>query len=143
MKANCQVCQAAMSAFDPSGHWTPGTNRAEPKRLLIATWPNVDQATHCGAGNTSSAADIFVSYKAEDRAGFEPLVAALEAEGFRYGGTPTSAEGTHWRERHQGPSRCSEMRDVAWTALGRSRRDFVRDEATEARRRWTLSADPS
>ena len=32
---------------------------------------------------TSSAADVFVSYKAEDRRRVEPLVAALEAEGFR------------------------------------------------------------
>ncbi len=30
----------------------------------------------------SSAVDVFVSYKAEDRARLKPLVSALEAEGF-------------------------------------------------------------
>ena len=87
---------------------------------------------------TSSAADIFISYKAEDRRRVEPLVAALEAEGFTLWWDAHIGGGTHWREDIQDHLYAAKCVIVAWTkrSVGHDG-DFVRDEASEARRRGT------
>jgi len=87
---------------------------------------------------TSSAADVFVSYKAEDRRRVEPLVAALEAEGFSVWWDAHIGGGTHWREDIQEHLDAAKCVIVAWTkhSVGHDG-DFVRDEASEARRRGT------
>ncbi len=84
----------------------------------------------------SSATDVFVSYKAEDRTRLKPLVDALEAEGFTVWWDANIGGGTHWREdiqEHLDGARCV---IVAWTkrSVGRNG-NFVRDEATRAQRR--------
>jgi serine/threonine-protein kinase len=87
---------------------------------------------------TSSAADVFLSYKAEDRRRVEPLVAALEAEGFSVWWDAHIGGGTHWREDIQDHLDAAKCVIVAWTkrSVGHDG-DFVRDEASEARRRGT------
>lgn len=85
-----------------------------------------------------SATDIFISYKAEDRARLKPLVAALEAEGFSIWWDAHIGGGTNWRrdiEEHLDAAKCVL---VAWTkrSVGPDG-EFVRDEAGEARRRGT------
>ena len=87
---------------------------------------------------TSSAADVFVSYKAEDRRRVEPLVAALEAEGCSVWWDAHIGGGTHWREDIQDHLDAAKCVIVAWTkrSVGHDG-DFVRDEASEARRRGT------
>ena len=87
---------------------------------------------------TGSAADIFVSYKAEDRARLQPLVAALEAEGFNVWWDAHIGGGTNWRrdiEEHLEAAKCVL---VAWTkrSVG-PEGEFVRDEAGQARKRGT------
>ena len=83
----------------------------------------------------SSATDVFVSYKAEDRARLLPLVKALEAEGFTIWWDAHIGGGTDWREeiqQHLDAARCV---IVAWSerSVGSEGR-FVRDEATRAQR---------
>jgi len=84
----------------------------------------------------SSATDVFISYKAEDRARLLPLVKALEAEGLDVWWDAHIGTGADWREeiqQHLDAARCV---IVAW-----SRRSvgpeghFVRDEASRAKRR--------
>ena len=82
------------------------------------------------------ATDVFVSYKAEDRARLRPLVAALEAEGFTVWWDTHIGAGAHWREdieQHLGAAKCV---IVAWSkrSVGLDG-DFVRDEANHARKR--------
>ena len=82
------------------------------------------------------ATDVFLSYKAEDRARLKPFVAALEAEGFTVWWDAHIGGGAHWREdiqEHLDAARCV---IVAWTkrSIGRGG-NFVRDEATRAQRR--------
>ena len=77
--------------------------------------------------------EIFVSYKAEDRARLTPLVAALEAEGFDVWWDAHIGGGTDWREeiqQHLDAARCV---IVAWStrSIGSEGR-FVRDEASAA-----------
>ena len=84
------------------------------------------------------AADVFVSYKAEDRARLKPLVDALEAEGFTVWWDAHIGGGTNWRrdiEEHLDAAKCVL---VAWTkrSVGPDG-EFVRDEAGQARRRGT------
>ncbi len=79
------------------------------------------------------ATDVFVSYKAEDRARLGPLVKALEAEGFSVWWDAHIGVGTDWREeiqRHLDAARCV---IVAWSerSVGSEGR-FVRDEASVA-----------
>jgi serine/threonine-protein kinase len=80
--------------------------------------------------------DVFVSYKAEDRARLKPLVAALEAEGFNVWWDAQIDSGTNWHkeiEQHLDAARCVV---VVWSK--RSVGDeghFVRDEARRAQRR--------
>ena len=81
----------------------------------------------------SSATDVFVSYKAEDRVRLSPLVKALEAEGFTVWWDAHIGGGTDWREeiqQHLDAARCV---IVAWSerSVGSEGR-FVRDEASTA-----------
>lgn len=80
--------------------------------------------------------DIFVSYKAEDRARVARLVAALEAEGFSLWWDTHIGGGTHWREDIQEHLDCAKCVIVVWSrrSVGREG-NFVRDEATRAQRR--------
>ena len=85
---------------------------------------------------TDSGVDVFVSYKAEDRARLAPLVAALEAEGFSVWWDAHIGGGTNWHrdiEQHLESARCVV---VAWSkrSVGHDG-DFVRDEARRAQRR--------
>ena len=82
------------------------------------------------------ATDVFLSYKAEDRARLRPLVAALEAEGFTVWWDQHIGGGANWHEvieQHLDAARCVL---VAWSkgsvAPGGQ---FVRDEARRAQRR--------
>jgi serine/threonine-protein kinase len=85
-----------------------------------------------------TATDLFVSYKAEDRARVKPLVDALEAEGFSVWWDVHIGGGTNWREdieEHLDAAKCV---IVAWTKRSVAREgNFVRDEATRAQRRGT------
>jgi serine/threonine-protein kinase len=85
---------------------------------------------------TKSTADVFVSYKAEDRARLAPLVAALEAEGFSIWWDARIAGGANWREEIQEHLDRAKCVVVAWTkrSVGPAG-TFVRDEATRAQRR--------
>ena len=84
----------------------------------------------------NSATDVFVSYKAEDRARLKPLVKALEAEGFRVWWDAHIGTGADWREeiqQHLDAARCV---IVAWSERSAGPEGhFVRDEATRAKRR--------
>lgn len=87
---------------------------------------------------TASAADIFVSYKAEDRPRVKPLVDALEADGFSVWWDAHIGGGANWRrdiEEHLDAAKCV---IVAWTkrSIG-PEGEFVRDEAGRARRHGT------
>jgi serine/threonine-protein kinase len=84
----------------------------------------------------TSATDVFVSYKAEDRARLRPLVDALEAEGFSVWWDAHIGGGSHWREDIQEHLDAAKCVVVAWTkrSVGREG-NFVRDEATRAQRR--------
>ena len=89
-------------------------------------------------GAVTDATDIFLSYKAEDRARLAPLVAALEAEGFSVWWDARIGGGSNWRreiEEHLDSAGCV---IVAWSkgSVG-PEGDFVRDEATRARRLGT------
>lgn len=83
-----------------------------------------------------SAADIFVSYKSEDRPRIKRLVEALEADGFSVWWDAHIGGGTNWHrdiEEHLESARCVM---VAWTSLSIGHEGhFVRDEARRAQRR--------
>ena len=84
----------------------------------------------------SPATDVFLSYKVEDRPLLEPLVRALEDEGFAVWWDVHISAGTNWQkeiEQHLDSARCV---IVVWSK--RSVGDdgqFVRDEARRAQRR--------
>jgi TolB-like protein/Tfp pilus assembly protein PilF len=80
--------------------------------------------------------DVFVSYKAEDRARVRPLVDALEADGLSVWWDAHIGGGDDWRDtiaRHLDDARCV---IVVWSkrSVGPDGR-FVRDEATRAQKR--------
>jgi TolB-like protein len=83
----------------------------------------------------SSTTDVFVSYKAEDRAQLLPLVKALEAEGYTVWWDVHIDGGTDWREQIQQHLDAARCVIVAWSkrSVGPEGR-FVRDEATRAQR---------
>ena len=87
---------------------------------------------------TTPAADVFISYKAEDRSRLEPLVAALEAEGLMVWWDARIGGGANWRheiERHLDAARCVL---VAWSKRSVAPEGhFVRDEAARAMRLGT------
>jgi hypothetical protein len=80
----------------------------------------------------SSTTDVFVSYKAEDRAQLLPLVKALEAEGYTVWWDVHIDGGTDWREQIQQHLDAARCVIVAWSkrSVGPEGR-FVRDEATQ------------
>ena len=81
-------------------------------------------------------ADLFVSYKAEDRRRVAKLVAALEASGFSLWWDAHIGGGSEWREeieRNLDAARCV---IVVWSKGSTGPHgDFVRDEASRAMRR--------
>jgi serine/threonine-protein kinase len=82
------------------------------------------------------ASEVFISYKAEDRGRVKPLVDALEAEGLSVWWDAHIAPGAQWREtilEHLEAARCV---IVVWSrrSVGPAG-EFVRDEATRAKRR--------
>lgn len=84
----------------------------------------------------SHMADVFVSYKAEDRRRVLPLVEALEADGLSVWWDAHVGGGDDWRDsiqRHLDEAKCV---IVAWSkrSIGPNGH-FVRDEATRAQRR--------
>ena len=78
-------------------------------------------------------ADLFVSYKAEDRRRVAKLVAALEASGFSLWWDAHIGGGSEWREeieRNLDAARCV---IVVWSKGSTGPHgDFVRDEASRA-----------
>ena len=87
---------------------------------------------------TGSAADVFISYKAEDRARLQPLVAALEAEGFSVWWDAHIGGGINWRQDIQEHLDAAKCVIVAWSerSIG-PEGEFVRDEAARAKRYHT------
>ena len=84
----------------------------------------------------SRAADVFVSYKAEDRRRIQPLVQALQADGYSVWWDQHIGTGDDWRrtiERQLDAAKCVV---VAWSkqSIG-PEGHFVRDEASRAQRR--------
>ena len=82
--------------------------------------------------------DIFVSYKAEDRRRVEPLVQALDADGFSVWWDTQIAAGAEWREDIQAQLDRARCVLVVWSrrSVGRAGR-FVREEASRALRLGT------
>jgi serine/threonine-protein kinase len=82
------------------------------------------------------AADVFISYKAEDRARVTPLVEALEAEGFTVWWDAHIGGGINWQEEIEQHLNSAKCVVVAWSkrSVGHSGH-FVRDEARRAQRR--------
>ena len=87
---------------------------------------------------TISAADLFISYKAEDRPRLAALVAALEAEGLTVWWDARLSGGAHWRQEIQDQLDAAGCVLVAWStrSVGPDGH-FVRDEATRALRNGT------
>lgn len=83
-------------------------------------------------------ADVFVSYKAEDRARVEPLVQALEAEGLSVWWDARVGGGEAWREAIAEQLNAANCVIVVWSkrSTGPEGR-FVRDEANHAQHRGT------
>ena len=92
---------------------------------------------------TKPAADVFLSYKAEDRARLQPLVAALEAEGITVWWDAHIGGGTNWRQDIQEHLDAAKCVIVAWTkrSVGPDG-EFVRDEASPGATARNLSASP-
>jgi serine/threonine-protein kinase len=82
------------------------------------------------------AADVFISYKAEDRSRLKPLVDALEAQGFSVWWDTQIGGGSHWREEIQEHLEAAKCVIVVWSkrSVGHEGH-FVRDEASRAQRR--------
>lgn len=83
-----------------------------------------------------SAADIFVSYKADDRARLVTLVEALESEGFSVWWDAHIGGGTNWHEDIEEHLESAKCVIVAWSksSIGHEGH-FVREEARRALRR--------
>ncbi|WP_309606880.1 TIR domain-containing protein [Phenylobacterium sp.] len=81
-------------------------------------------------------ADLFVSYKSEDRPSVRPLVGALTADGLTVWWDAQIEAGAEWRHAIQTELDLAKCVLVAWTrrSVGPEGR-FVRDEATRALRR--------
>lgn len=85
---------------------------------------------------TDPSAQVFLSYKSEDRARLKPLVEALQAEGFSVWWDAHIGGGSNWREAIEQNLEAAGCVIVAWTkrSVG-AEGEFVRDEAARARRR--------
>jgi TolB-like protein len=81
-------------------------------------------------------ADVFVSYKAEDRRRVKPLVDALEAEGFSVWWDEQIGGGAAWRQTIEGELNSAKCVIVVWSkrSVG-PEGTFVQDEATRAQQR--------
>ena len=73
------------------------------------------------------ATDVFVSYKAEDRARLRPLIAALEEEGFTVWWDTHIGGGAHWREDIQEHLDAAKCVIVVWSkrSLGQKAISFA------------------
>ena len=81
-------------------------------------------------------ADVFVSYKAEDRRRVKPLVDALESEGFSVWWDAQIGGGSAWRQTIESELNAAKCVLVIWSkrSVG-PEGEFVQDEATRAKRR--------
>jgi serine/threonine-protein kinase len=87
---------------------------------------------------TSPETDVFLSYKAEDRARLAPLVAALEAEGFTVWWDAQIGGGINWRREIQEQLDAAKCVIVAWSKRSVAPEgEFVCDEARRAKRHQT------
>jgi TolB-like protein/Flp pilus assembly protein TadD len=84
----------------------------------------------------SGASDVFISYKAEDRRRIEPLVEALQADGYSVWWDQHIGTGDEWRETIERQLDAAKCVIVAWSkqSIG-PQGQFVRDEASRAQRR--------
>lgn len=81
-------------------------------------------------------ADVFVSYKAEDRARVRPLVDALTADGLSVWWDAHIEGGSDWRQSIQDQLDAARCVVVVWSKRSvAAEGKFVRDEATRAERR--------
>jgi TolB-like protein/Flp pilus assembly protein TadD len=80
--------------------------------------------------------DVFISYKAEDRRRIQPLVQALQADGYSVWWDQHIATGDDWRQTIERQLDLAKCVIVAWSkqSIG-PEGHFVRDEASRARRR--------
>ena len=83
-------------------------------------------------------ADLFVSYKTEDRARVKPLVDALRAQGYSIWWDEHIGAGDQWRDEILRHLEAARVVIVVWSkhSIG-PQGSFVRDEATRALRRGT------
>lgn len=81
-------------------------------------------------------ADVFVSYKAEDRRRVKPLVEALEADGYSVWWDAQIGGGSAWRHAIESELNAARCVIVAWSkrSVGADG-TFVQDEATRAQQR--------
>ena len=84
----------------------------------------------------SRAADVFISYKAEDRRRIQPLVQALQADGYSVWWDQHIGTGDDWRKTIERQLDVAKCVIVAWSkhSIG-PEGHFVRDEASRAQRR--------
>lgn len=84
----------------------------------------------------SQAADVFISYKAEDRRRIQPLVQALQADGHSVWWDQQIGTGDEWRQAIERQLDTAKCVIVAWSkySIG-PEGHFVRDEASRAQRR--------
>jgi serine/threonine-protein kinase len=84
----------------------------------------------------SRAADVFISYKSEDRRRIQPLVHALQADGYSVWWDQHIGTGDEWRDTIEQTLDTAKCVIVAWSkhSIG-PEGHFVRDEASRAQRR--------
>ena len=83
-------------------------------------------------------ADVFISYKAEDRRRVQPLVAALEADGLSVWWDTHIDAAAAWRETIEAELNAASCVIVIWSAKSVGPQgSFVRDEASRAMERGT------
>ncbi|MGI8705688.1 MAG: TIR domain-containing protein [Sphingomicrobium sp.] len=89
-----------------------------------------------GFALVSRPADVFISYKAEDRRRIQPLVQALQAEGYSVWWDQHITTGDEWRSTIEQQLDAAKCVVVAWSkrSVGPGGQ-FVRDEATRALQR--------
>lgn len=80
--------------------------------------------------------DVFISYKAEDRRRIQPLVQALQLEGYRVWWDQHIGTGDEWRQTIERQLDATKCVIVAWSTRSVGPEgQFVRDEATRAQQR--------
>jgi hypothetical protein len=81
-------------------------------------------------------ADVFVSYKAEDRRRVKPLVETLQAEGFSVWWDEQIGGGAAWRQAIEAELNAAKCVIVIWSNRSAGPEGtFVQDEATRAQQR--------